>query len=596
MKNISASNIVDKKCLRKVQQWTLNKLAESVYNSAGPYGSTTQIIHDNQFNEYTKDGHTIIQAISFNGSIESAIQKEITELTRHIVKTVGDGSTSVVLLSNFIFTELCKYVEEHKNIPPYKIIESFKKVTEDISNKIYERSRELTLEDVYSIAKICSNNDEVLSQNITDIYRQFGNNVYIEVGTSFSEDSYINVYDGLTLQAGYASTAFVNKQSTDDKSKESGCCELHNISIYAFRDPVDTLEMVDIFNAIIRTNILQPLYDENLDAMVPTVIIVPRFSRDVGNTFEQIEEYMYKLSDNAKPPLLILKSTGPNPEIYDDIIRLCGCTPIMKYIDPILRERDIEAGVAITVDNVVEKAAGFAAKVRSTALKTSFINPKEMFEYDEDGKIKRDEKGEYILGTAYTTLLNFLEAELSKVREENGDFNEIGNIKKRINSLKSNSVDYLVGGITVTDRDSLKALADDSVKNIRSAANKGVGCGANFEGYIASLELIDKYDDKLLRDICIIINDGYISIQELLYSSAGLEFNDYREESLKLGMPINLVTKQFDNSVLSTIDSDPVILEAISKIITIMFTTNQTLVQDPLSNVYMPFGKDMTEE
>ena len=44
-------------------------------------------------------------------------------------------------------------------------------------------------------------------------------------------------------------------------------------------------------------------------------------------------------------------------------------------------------------------------------------------------------------------------------------------------------IDFLVGGITIADRNNLKASVEDAVLNCRSAAKYGVGYGANFMAY-----------------------------------------------------------------------------------------------------------------
>ena len=50
---------------------------------------------------------------------------------------------------------------------------------------------------------------------------------------------------------------------------------------------------------------------------------------------------------------------------------------------------------------------------------------------------------------------------------------------------------------------------------------------------------------------------------------------------------MNFKTLQFDKSVLCTIEQDTTILDVLSKIITIIYTTNQCLVQAPAYNMYI---------
>ena len=121
------SNIVPENVVRKKQLDTLNIISNAIEKSFGPMGSHTALakaVGNSLELEYTKDGHTIVSNMVFKDTIEISVQQLISDLTRHIVKEVGDGTTSTVLLANIIFKELCKYQENHGNVPEFKIIES----------------------------------------------------------------------------------------------------------------------------------------------------------------------------------------------------------------------------------------------------------------------------------------------------------------------------------------------------------------------------------------------------------------------------------------------------------------------------------------
>ena len=100
------TNVVKKEQLRKVQLETLKFLSDSVKNSYGPIGSNTEIFRPDSLNKYTKDGHSILESIQFKGEIERSVQRDITDITRHVVKTVGDGTTSASMLAYDIFSSL----------------------------------------------------------------------------------------------------------------------------------------------------------------------------------------------------------------------------------------------------------------------------------------------------------------------------------------------------------------------------------------------------------------------------------------------------------------------------------------------------------
>ena len=154
----------------------------------------------------------------------------------------------------------------------------------------------------------------------------------------------------------------------------------------------------------------------------------------------------------------------------------------------------------------------------------------------------------------------------------------------RINSLKANLIEYYVGGISIADRDSDRALLEDAIKNCRSAVNNGVGYGANVEGYTAAIRYSNKTDlDNLSLKIANIIINSYKETIKLLYGNI---VDDAFLCSIIENGPYNMRTCEYDGKVLSSIMSDIVILEAISKIIVLMATSEQFILPAPQYNTY----------
>ena len=624
------SNVVSKRTLREVQQWTLQKLKEAVEPSAGPFGSTTQILKIDpnsvgqqnalmQATEYTKDGHTIISHVRFNKAIEDSLQKEITDLTRHIVKKVGDGTTSVTILSSLIFDELLKLDED--KYPPYLIIETFQKVVDDIKKIIKSNAREMTEDDAYDIAMICTNSNKRVANIISKIYQDYGKDVFIDVGASTGNEDVIKTYDGLTLDVGFSDTCYINKVANSNKfvldpndiENVHGESIIKDANIYAFTDPIDTVEMQQLFDAIIYDNIIEPFKNmqtsknpKDFEKIIPTVIMAPKISLDMSSTFDEIVAFMHNFDQNleVKPPLLIITNINEiNYETYSDIWRLAGCKPIKKYLDPEIQKKDIKDGKAPTPKTICKNFCGHADEVKSDSMKTSIVNPSDMFRKDEKGNFVLDENGERQYSDAYVTQVSFLEQELQNAINNGEDYDVTGNLRRRVHALKANMVDYYVGGLTVTDRDSVRALTEDAVKNIRSAAKNGVGYGANFEGLRASLEYYESTlsNDDLTQNLAECILNAYNKISEILYSTVyypGVSSEDKEEyvsnlvdKSLEKGSPMNFKTREFNADVLCTIEQDIIILDTIAKIITIIFTTNQALTQTVAHNMYMDLDK-----
>lgn len=565
------TNIVEEKQMREVQTRTLNILRDALKKSFGPYGSNTTITKINPDGQslgrvaYTKDGHNILSSISFQDVIESSVVDIIQDITRNIVLKVGDGTTSAVILSSIIFDKLTKL---ESDMTPYVITKEFQEAVELIKEDILLQSQEFTPETAYKIAYVSTNGNEDVSRTIKDIYAKNGNGVYIDVTTSPNEKSMLKTYDGMTLETGYSDTAYIN--TSDGKSS------LRNPKIYIFNDPIDTPMMGAFMDAIINTNVMKPLAEGIIEDIKPTVIIAPKISRDFGSYMESIASKMQQVENVAtRPPLLIISNVYQQDECHD-LAQLCGCKVIRKYIDPKQYEEDVENGLAPNTENVHEYF-GEAELVESDAVKTKIINPKFMY---KEGTTEYTDK--------FNNLVSFLEAELKDVEDSNTDNLLRYKLKRRIQSLKSNLVEYLVGGITASDRDSIKDLVEDAVKSCRNAAEYGVGYGANFEGLRSSNKL-SMSDDKS-SVMCDIIYTAYRETILTLYEVSGLDKETRIStlyKSLNEDKPFDIRKGEYNEEVLSSIMSDITILDVISKVMTLMITTNQFLCPDFMFNKYM---------
>lgn len=594
------TNIVKGKELRKIQKDTLTIIKESLLNTFGPNGSTTMIKKaPTEFANTTKDGHTVLSNIRFSGVIESTVVQEINELTTHIVKTVGDGTTSAIVLSSIIFDYL---VDSELQGHPSTIIAAFKEAVEDIIKVIDGHGKhDITLDDIYNIALTSTNNNHNIAEILYNIYKEFGNDVFIDVGISNDENTKIKYYNGTTLRAGYLNSVMITNQ-------EKGTAELPNPNIYIFRDPVDTPDMVNLMNAIISKNIVEPFNESgNVNSCINTVIMAPKISIDLAQTMNELVMTMH----HYKFPLLIITNIF-GEEVYEDLIVLTGAKPINRYIDPELQKIDIANGKAPTIENITT-FAGTTELIVSDAVTTKFIRPLNMYKEGTE---------EYTV--EFDNLIKALEAELQMAYENNETVAVTGKLKRRINALKSNMVELLIGGVSIADRDSVRDLVEDAVKSLRSACQYGIGNGSNYEGYRASNDLlneqwkngvksifrscddqeeiehhqstgvdIENLGDRLptLKEACIeIIANAYCTLLETLYSVSG--YNDQQitrifEEIEDTDLPYNIRTECCDGNVLTSIESDKVILSTISKIVTLMYTSNQFLLPDPAFNKYM---------
>lgn len=580
------SNIVPGDICNTINGTVLRELKNAIVHSMGPAGSNTRILKGqnaaDMIVEYTKDGNKIIKSCLFENPIEMSIQSEIEEITRHVEKVIGDGTSSAVVLSSLIFDLFMEKIVDGELKNPYKVMRDFKTTVEGVKERILKKKRECTPEDVYKITLISTNGDEEMAEQMQDIYDRYGMDVFIDVSASINGNSYIGEYDGLTLDVGYSDPAYINTME--------GVARLHNPRVYSFEDPVDTPQLTGYVEKIIMENIFAKLSDKgDASECIPTVIMAPKMSRDMVVFVRKMVSLLHSYGDafTQKPPIVILTNiAGLSENIYQNIAQLCGCKPIRKYIDPEIQKKDQESGDAPTLDTICD-FYGQCELVEADANNTKFLNPEKMFK-KVDGEFVTDEKdGAKFFTDEYTSIITFLETEMKKALESGNELGVAASLKRQLNALRCNMVEFYVGGVSVSERDAKRDLVEDAVLNCRSAAENGVGFGANYEAFYAVNFLEREYPkNEYLK----MLKSAYDEIVHILYSTAYSEDETSQiidqMRSVVYEGPFNIATSSFDGNVLSSIMTDIAVLDTVAKIISIMFTSNQTLVQYPSVNMY----------
>ena len=574
------SNIVTKDVLRKIQSDTLNTISNALACSFGPDGQNTAYRNQKDITRYTKDGHTILKNLKFVGAIEFTMRDDLEGITRRIVTTVGDGTTSAVILSAPLFEGLRK--ASAMGVNEKQLIADLDKAINEACDLIQQNSKEATIDDIFKIAMISTDGNKNIANLIKSIYEENGNDVFIDVSTAPGLETIVKTYDGFTIDSGLADIAFINT------NKHSSVID--NASLYLFEDPIDTNEMASYFAKIVRDNVLTPIQEKMYVKVKPTVIVCPKIGNDIMSDVDALVNILKAIPVEQRKfyPINIVTNI-PNRNFIYDLSLISGATLIRKYNDAATQNDDETISGAQTLEKIHD-FAGHCDQVVADSRKTKFINPSLMY----------DENGEY--SNIYKNHLADMEEQLAGLKEENGNHGEIGVMKRRINAFKANMVEIRVGGVSETDRDSLRDLVEDAVLNCRSAAIDGYGFGANFEALRAFNYLLAQSEKGLLPEeidsitngqtynIYKIMVDAYLNLLSILYRSvAGDPTKAYAiaANGIVEGAPFNIRTKQYDGLVLSSIKSDQIILQAINKILSVVFLTNQFLVEGAEYNKYM---------
>lgn len=614
-----ATNVVNEKQLREAQLRALELFANAVSCTYGPMGGYTVYSKQDPSNKlkgivsyYTKDGFTVLKNVDTDKPIECLLKDDIRTICTQVIKTIGDGTTSATMLSYYIFKEMLETQQQYK-ISKRLMINAFKKIIKEGIDFIESNKRDCTLDDIYNIAYTSLNGNEEMAKTIHDIYKDSGMNVFIDVTQSNTKDTVVKSYKSMVYDAGFIDSCFINNE-------KDNTCELSNCHVYVFESPIDTPDMIMDLKMIFEKEVSEPIADYNRKMKLgqeidftlhPVVVICPKISRDANSYIDQLVNSFTNMTIEQKPRFCIVANIDNDNGYLLDIMKLTGAKFIKKYIDKESWENDKNEGLAVTEDNLLT-FAGEAEKVVVDSISTKIINPKNMY----------DENGEYT--EFYNNYIYQLEDLLKKYEETREELVKIGNLKRRINIIKANMVDLFVGGIGTTDRMALSDAVEDAVLNCRSAAVDGVGYGGNYEGLRAFNEILKGYNknldearakwansedpleleslNKVFVDFAVanLIAGAYITLVTKIYipycddnadKASSIVVASIANTDKEKRTPFNILTEDFDGKVLSSIKTEPAILDSISRIITMLFNTNQFLVPDPRFNIY-----EMSEE
>jgi hypothetical protein len=641
------SNIVGSGALRKIQHHTLKQCSDAIEKSYGPKGSNSTIITEvgktsnglpMAVTKYTKDGHTILEHLNFIGVMERCIKESLYDMTHSIAHSVGDGTSTTVIMAYIVFEALTKYMDEHPEINPSDLSEHFDDAVQEICEEILKHKKEFTLEDVRDICTISSNNNKKIVEEIYNIYEKYGLDTKISLNTSPSQESFVKGNRGITLRSSYADSSFVN---THD-----GKCEIQNPRIYVFKDPIYNDRLADIFSAIIETNVIQWVEKAQAERnqkyfanIIPTVILTPEISVDLSGYMQKICTLQGSLPLDGKFPISIVSNISRD-DILDDVCKLTGAKGIKRYISEEMMELESKAGVAVTMENLGD-AHGTARMVVSDALNTVIVEPSNLYvnyhaeidkHIEELGRISKFgdsldinnseelkefmitqlgidpetvksvsddvmnligiykevkaieakiKSGEKEFSMEAKALIAFLENKMEAYRREN-QITSYHRIKDRLHGILGNLVEYYVGGMSISDREQTKYTVEDCILSCRSAFENGVGRASNVEGMMAAYKLQAK------SDMHKIILEAYKTCTLKLYQTAVPEKTAelWLISVLASGFPVDIRTGKPSDKVKSSIMSDVSILNTLSKILTLMVTTNQLIVPDPIMNQY----------
>ena len=213
----------------------VEKLAKAVKSTLGASGKCV-IYEDARGNPViTKDGVTVAESVVLFDPVENMGATLVKEAARNTVREAGDGTTTATVLAEALIKEVNKPEYGHISTRDIKdgISSAFKKVNKQLNKKAIEVKGNM----LDSVASISCNNDKELGAIISEAYTKVGKDGVVFMEESETEETYVDVVEGIQLDNGLTSPHFITNK---DKQK----AELENPYVLIVSSEIPTVRKI----------------------------------------------------------------------------------------------------------------------------------------------------------------------------------------------------------------------------------------------------------------------------------------------------------------------------------------------------------------
>jgi len=307
----------------------VEKLAKAVKSTLGASGKCVIYEDARGLPVITKDGVTVAESVVLFDPVENMGATLIKEAARNTVREAGDGTTTATVLAESLLKEVSKNDASIREIKDG--IKSGLKKVNDYLDKISVKIEGDMLE---SVSSISCNNDTELGKIIAEAYTKVGKDGVVLMEGSPTEETYVEVVDGVQIDSGLTSPHFVT-----DKDKQ--IAELDNPLVLIVSSEIPNIRKIQtVLEHVIKTK--------------RSLLIVAPVDQQVKAAL-----LMNKVKGNIKVNIVDLPGFGPTKQdTCEDLAFLVGAKVINEQLGDDLDLIDIdclgEAHSAITNnDNTV---------------------------------------------------------------------------------------------------------------------------------------------------------------------------------------------------------------------------------------------------
>ena len=236
-------------------------ICNAVKVTLGPRGKNVLTINSYGDAHLTKDGITVAKNVTSSDPIINGILNVVREASANTAKTAGDGTTTSLVLTQALFNEGLKLIEEGAN--PTLLKEGMNAALNDTLEYIETLSETITLNDrdkLKNIATISAAMDSQIAEVALEAVLEAKGNGIVRLEESKTPNTTIKTDVGLTFNSGYISSHFLTSEKP----------------VIEYENPFIFVSNIELTNATLVT-----LMKHAKNNGRPLVILAPEFNENI---------------------------------------------------------------------------------------------------------------------------------------------------------------------------------------------------------------------------------------------------------------------------------------------------------------------------
>ena len=284
----------------------VDKLAQAVKSTLGASGKCV-IYEDGRGKPViTKDGVTVAQSVVLYDPVENIGATLIKEAAQNTVKEAGDGTTTATVLAQALLKEATEL--QKSGISTRDIKNGINSGLEKVNTYLDLAKIDVKGDMLSNVSAISCNNDIELGKIIAEAYEKVGKNGVVLMEESQTDETYVELVDGVQLECGLTSQNFVT-------NVEKHKCELENPYILIVSSEIPNIRKIQkILEHVIKKG--------------RALLIVAPVAQQVKSAL-----MMNKVKGNIKVNIIDLPGFGPTKkDTTEDLAILTGATVINEEL------------------------------------------------------------------------------------------------------------------------------------------------------------------------------------------------------------------------------------------------------------------------